>query len=81
MLGTLGSSGERSAPVTARARTLPALICGIAGGPSEIASRQFCWITHNTISALLLSGMATPGIPVLSLSSSVEIVKAGDVVP
>ena len=81
MLGTSGSSGERSDPVTASARTLPSLICGIAGGPSEIENRHCSWITHRIISALLLSGRATPGAPVLSLKSSLEIVNAGDVVP
>src|SRR5262245_9692243 len=39
MLGTSGSSSDRLSPVTAIALTLPALIIGIAGGPSEIASR------------------------------------------
>src|SRR5262245_52026638 len=81
MLGTFGSCGERSEPVTASARTLPELICGIAGGPSEIDSRQFCCMTQRIISLLDLRGIATPGMPVLSLSSSVEIVNAGDVVP
>src|SRR5256885_3095211 len=73
MLGTSGNSGERSDPVNASARTLPSLICGIAGGPSEIENRQCSWITHRIISALLLSGRATPGAPVLSLKSSLEI--------
>src|SRR5262245_27621700 len=36
MLGTSGSSSERLSPVTAIAFTLPALIIGMAGGPSEI---------------------------------------------
>ena len=34
MLGVSGNCGERSAPVTASAFTLPALTCGMVGGPS-----------------------------------------------
>ena len=32
MVGTSGKAGLRSSPLTARARTLPALICGAADG-------------------------------------------------
>ena len=54
MLGTSGSSGERTWSVTASAFTLPALICGMAGGPSEIASSVWPCITLRIISLLLL---------------------------
>ena len=54
MLGTSGSSGERTWSVTASAFTLPALICGMAGGPSEIASSVCPCITLRIISLLLL---------------------------
>src|SRR5215470_4936698 len=70
MLGTSGSSAERSAPVTAIPRTLPLLIIGTDGGPSAITNRQFSAATQSTISLLLFHGIATPGMPVLSLSSS-----------
>src|SRR5579863_7233543 len=80
MLGTLGNCGERSAPVTASAWTLPASTIGTVGGPSAIAIRHCSVATHSSISLLLFHGIATPGMPVLSLSSSVVIVKAGEVV-
>src|SRR3954468_15968390 len=80
MLGTSGNSAERSAPVTASARTLPPFTIGTAGGPSAIANRQFSAATQRIISLLLFHGIATPGIPVFSFNSSDAIVKAGDVV-
>ena len=54
MLGTSGTSLERSDPVTASAFTLPPLICGMAGGPSEIANNVWPCITLRIISLLLL---------------------------
>ena len=81
MLGTSGSSGERSEPVTASARVLPPLTSGIAGGPSEIVNRHCALTTHRFNSLLLLKGIATAGMPVLSLNSSLVMVKAGDEVP
>ena len=32
MVGTSGKSGQRLSPVTARQRSVPALMCGAAGG-------------------------------------------------
>src|SRR5262249_58205833 len=81
MLGTSGNSGERSGPVTASARVLPPLTRGIAGGPSEIVKRLCPDTTLRFDSLLLLYGMATAGIPLLSLNSSVVIVNAGEEVP
>jgi hypothetical protein len=80
MLGTSGSSGERSAPVTAKARTLPAFTIGTLGGPSAMAIRHCSVITQSSISVLLFQGIATPGMPVFSFKSSVAIVNAGEVV-
>ena len=54
MLGTSGSSEERSAPVTASARTLPPCTSGMVGGPSAMANRLFPPATLSIISLLLL---------------------------
>ncbi len=53
MLGTSGSSGERSAPVTASARVLPPFTSGIAGGPSEMV-KVVCPATTLRFDSLLL---------------------------
>src|SRR5262245_17338374 len=53
ILGTSVSSDERSEPVTARARILPALTNGMAGGPSEIVNR-LCPETTLRFDSLLL---------------------------
>ena len=81
MLGTSGSSEERWEPVTASARVLPPWTRGIAGGPSEMVNRHWPATTLKLDSLLLLYGIATAGIPVLSFSSSLAMVKAGDEVP
>ena len=56
MFGTCtGTSSERTPlSVTASAFTLPALICGMAGGPSEIANNVWPCIRLRIISLLLL---------------------------
>ena len=79
MLGVSGSSDERSAPVTASAFTLPALTCGTVGGPSAMAIAVWPSMTLRIISLLLLYGIITPGMPDFSLSCSVAMVKAGEV--
>src|SRR6185437_5992461 len=81
MLGTSGNSGERSEPVTASARALPPFTSGIAGGPSDIVKRLCPDTTLKFDSLLLLYGIATAGIPLLSLNNSVVIVNAGEDVP
>src|ERR1035437_5996011 len=81
MLGTSGSSGERSEPVTANARVLPPFTSGIAGGPSEIVNKHCSLTTHRFDSLLPLNGIATPGMPVFSFNVSLAMVKAGDDVP
>ena len=68
MLGTSGSSGERSEPVTASARDLPPFTSGIAGGPSEIVNRHCSLTTQRFDSLVPLNGIATPGMPVLSFN-------------
>ena len=51
-----------------------------AGTPgSEIANKVCPCITLRIISLLLLYGIIWPGIPLLSLSSSLAAVKAGEV--
>ncbi len=54
MLGTSGKSGERSAPVTASAFTLPAFTCGTVGGPSAMVMAVWPWMTQRFISSLPL---------------------------
>jgi hypothetical protein len=54
MLGTSGSSEERSDPVTARARILPPCTSGIVGGPSAMENSVFPPATLSIISLLLL---------------------------
>ena len=54
MLGTSGSSAERSDPVTASARTLPPFTSGTVGGPSAIVSSVCPPITATSDSPLLL---------------------------
>ena len=81
MLGTPGSSGDGFEPVTANARIFLPWTSGITGGPSEIVNRLCPLITLRFDSLLLLYGIATAGIPVLSLSNSLAMVKAGDEVP
>src|SRR6185437_8794709 len=78
MVGTSGSSGERSLPVTASARSLPALTCGTVGGPSAIVIAVWPLMTARFISLLLLYGIATPGMPDFSFNNSTVMVKAGD---
>src|SRR5215470_1225685 len=59
MLGTSGSAGERSLLVTARARSLPSLICGTAGG-SELKAIGVCPATAEpTAKPALLNGTCT----------------------
>ena len=78
MVGTSGNSSERSAPVTAKGADLPACTKGTVGGPSPIANSVCSDATLTIISLVLLYGIGTPGMPVLSLSSSVVMVKAGE---
>src|SRR2546426_12096830 len=78
MLGTSGSSEDRCAPVTANARILPPCTSGIVGGPSAMANSELPPAMLSIISLLLLYGTPTAGMPVLSLNSSVVMVKAGE---
>jgi len=74
-------AGKLGQPVTASARVLPPCTSGIAGGPSEMVNRTCPATTLRFDSLRLLYGIATAGMPVFSLSSSVAMVKAGDEVP
>ena len=78
MLGTSGSSEDRTAPVTASARILPPCTSGMVGGPSAMANRVLSAgdAQHHLVAALV--GIACAGMPDLSLNSSVVMVKAGD---
>src|SRR5674476_1355068 len=73
MLGTSGSSGERSEPVTAKARVLPPFTSGIAGGPSEIVSRHCPPSTHRFDSLLPSNGIATAGLVLNSRRGAGEV--------
>src|SRR5262249_36610172 len=54
ILGTSGSSEERSDPVTASARILPPCTSGMVGGPSAMANNVVPPATLSIISLLLL---------------------------
>src|SRR4051812_22061770 len=63
MLGTCGSACERTLLVTARARSLPALICGTAGG-NEVNAMGVCpAIVECTAKPALLNGTCTRSRP------------------
>src|SRR3954471_20990294 len=63
MLGTCGSACERTLLVTARARSLPALICGTAGG-NEVNATGVCPASVElTAKPALLNGTCTRSRP------------------
>jgi len=79
MLGTSGNSPRVMSPVTAMA--LPpasaiSLATRSAAAPLMSLTTTFAL---STISLLLLYGIIVPGMPLLSLSSSVAVMNAGEV--
>jgi hypothetical protein len=80
-VGTCGSTAARLAEVTARARTLPLAICGIAVAATGKPNCVSPLISDGTISTEPLYGTCTTSMPVADANAAPDTCAAEPIPP